>query len=883
MKRVKDFVEMVKCQKTVTFRHLEEEDRSNLAVYEVLQNMCLTIKSLVGTAGYVTADAFEKMQTMSNARLEAAMDTFDVSWTSGSERELQRKKEQIRAYYARYVAWFREFIMNTKILEADVNVSYPVVWEDTSVLLTQKVNLILEREGSVIAYILNSGRNYEGRSLNGRSKSTQIAADLRYCVAKCSLEERYPGICLCVTFFKEGEQKGAILPWNTKGTKASNLFFLPYADYSKDSFFDKELLISDALTGLRELACVRQTVKCDSCIYKSDCFMQTRAESRPAERLSKEWKVPTFDAQQSDYVNFGEGQLLVLAGPGAGKTSSTIGRVIALAGAGIPTERMLLVTYTEKAAGEIAERLAGKYPEDEMPRIGTLHSVASDIIRLAAKVDQNRKIPNVETSSATKKLIKEILDRGPDLDGLYCRSYTKGRKSKVAMVYAGLKRLEDPKEAENFFAKHPEYVPQQWYGFREQVKELRRKKNYITFDEQIMVAAQILREMPEIRKYYKAMYSYIMVDEYQDINGQQEELIMLLAGEEGNLVCIGDDDQAIYGFKGCSAKYMQQFLKRHPKASVKSLGKNYRSTRKIVEFNNSILMDIDEEDRIAKVVEYTDYAEEGKAPVLINGNTVEEVEAVIQQALLEGYSYEDIAVIATTNDALGVLHDSLRIPTELASAYVINDYMFHVVKNTLEIVLGKAENGNAFFRLGYLLNKDAEWYRAWRENALPETDEVLELLSYAQKQKSDTAEHYVARLCAYLDMDESSSEQALLSMVRGGNITFLHDLYETISDMVTFGDEKKLEYAIKGRVTLITAHSCKGKEWDVVIVYDGNAYDCGVSSKTKDSMDIKLSYVSTTRARKRLYLMKAKNSHTLYDNNALVIKKETILPVAEAM
>ena len=135
---------------------------------------------------------------------------------------------------------------------------------------------------------------------------------------------------------------------------------------------------------------------------------------------------------------------------------------------------------------------------------------------------------------------------------------------------------------------------------------------------------------------------------------------------------------------------------------------------------------------------------------------------------------------------------------------------------------------------------------------------------------NETPEHYVARLSALLDMDGSVSEESVLSLVKSSGVETLQQLHQVLSDMILFGDDKKLEYPVGNKITLITAHSCKGKEWPVVILYDTDAFVDGVSDECGNSMDLRLFYVASTRAREHLILLKTYNSISVVDENILI-------------
>lgn len=867
--RIKDYIEERKCTKSLAFQHMEPEDMSGILLARFFTELSDIVKDEAANR-IITRDILGKIRIRVDAEYALMLSQFQAAWYGGEERRLAEHRELMNTFYKRFMdAFFMEYLLDTKVVSANQKHMLTVEEGGKVLYLEDTTHLILQKAGGYAALVFNGGKNFEKRSLNGKTPLTKVESDMRYAFLKVTLEEEYQGINIVSVFFQEGEKKGMVLDWVSNGTQQSNVFVMSFTGCYEDGKLDEELCLSNAESSLILYSQKGQTEKCRYCMHRPDCQMQTYSERRPAEKQQRDWSLPKYDEAQKQFVEFKEGEILVCAGPGSGKTASLVGRVCALAESGVPTERILLISYTEKAAGEIESRLFSKFSEDEMPRIGTLHSIAAEVERFYSRM-YNLKPHKPLTDAKEKKLVKKVLDSYDRLlTGVDYRCYIKGRYSTVSVVFNGLKQLK--KNPEKFFLKHSDYVEEEWRQLESDLEKFKEKGNYITYDEMITNACKILKKEQSIARYYHQKYEYIMVDEYQDINKEQEELIAILS-QGNNLACIGDDDQAIYGFKGCSSAFMRAFLERHPHASMAKMQRNYRSTKNIVQFTNSILMGMDKSQRIGKIVEYSDYAVEGEKPALYADNDPETVDMLINKALKKGYCYDDIAVIATTNETLSALSDNLSAPTELASAYVINDFLFHVILNCVAVITGADSSVNPLIRLGLLFEKDEKWMS---EAALrrKQNDEISELLDFARKMSDETPEHFVARLSAYLDMDESVSDKAMLDIAVNSEAETLEEFYQVLADMKLYEDNKKLEYPIHGRVTLITAHSCKGMEWPVVIVYDTEHFSGNVSENTDDSMDARLFYVAASRAKQSLVFLKREGSETIIDDNPLVEKK----------
>lgn len=856
--KVKEYVGKNMCEKSTLFDGLETGDKTNLYLYQMLQNICLS----ADTAAKKTGGLLEREQLM---EVKVKADAYYREMVSligkemGEGHLVKRKLELMLKFYNRFIKWFLPFLKHCKVLSYNATASLPIIdWKKEAVRLEETVPLVIEKEGVAFAIVFHAGKNSKMLGLNSRKPEKRIENDMRYALIKTSLEDVYPGINVAAVFYQEGESKGEVSEWLVGDTTKTNVAIMPFSDCYDDGEFNATFCLSKAEAVLAEACEKPMAAKCDSCRWKSECQVQTLSHRKMVEKGQiQKWQMPQFDKWQQSYVDSTEGSILVLAGPGSGKTASSMGRVKALVDKGTSSEKIMLVTYTEKAAGEMRSRLRGYYAEDEMPKVGTLHSVASEIISLYEKAND---LPRSRPLSkyAEKKLLKSVLDASKELTGVSYRTYTDGKFNTIATVHANLQKLQENRDY--FFEKNPAFIPEEWDSLQEKINALKRQQKYITYDEMLEQAADILKMDNSIRKYYHNKYDYIMVDEYQDANAPQDRLVNLLNGK-GNLACVGDDDQSIFGFNGSSPEYVHTFQKRHPEAKVLYLPVNYRTTRSLVDFNNRILSLMDEKQRIGKHIQSGEAAVEGCMPIYVENNEPSTIDMIIQRYIEKGYRYSDIAIEATQNKFLTMLNDRLKTPTELASAYVVGDFLFNLCRSLLSIVLEKGSQRNAWVRLGYLLEKERDCIMRMTGNVLPE--DVNELIEFAMKQKEETPEHFVARIAAYYDLDESPSEAAVLSVAKyTGNLS---ELYEIMEDMVTYGDEKKLEYPIKDCVTLITSHSCKGKEWKVVIIYDTESYvDC-VSDGSNNSMDLRLLYVASTRAMNELCFLKSDGSSCVLD------------------
>ncbi|HTP65331.1 MAG TPA: UvrD-helicase domain-containing protein, partial [Geobacteraceae bacterium] len=275
---------------------------------------------------------------------------------------------------------------------------------------------------------------------------------------------------------------------------------------------------------------------------------------------------------QREAVLHGEGPLLILAGAGSGKTRVIVHRIAWLIREkGIPPWQILAVTFTNKAAGEMRERVEKLIGGGEVPLISTFHSACARILRREVHhlgYDGNFAIYD---DRDTEKLLKEIVAE-LNLD----------EKRFPAKMFAA--KIDDCKNAGLFpdALSTGDYFTEklaQVYGvYQERLK----KCNALDFGDLVLLTVRLFENVPEVLERYRERYRWLLVDEYQDTNQVQYRLVRLLAGTRRNLCVVGDDDQSIYRWRGASIRNILDFEKEFPHVKVVKLEQNYRSTRTIL-------------------------------------------------------------------------------------------------------------------------------------------------------------------------------------------------------------------------------------------------------------------------------------------------------------
>ena len=283
-----------------------------------------------------------------------------------------------------------------------------------------------------------------------------------------------------------------------------------------------------------------------------------------------------------------DGPLLIVAGAGAGKTKTITHRIVNLIKNGVSPEKILAVTFTNKAAKEMRERIISEIQknakgQNEIPFVSTFHSLGVFIIKENARLLGLTKYFTILDEGDATTLIKNILK---DL-GIDPKQYDpKKIKNIISREKGKFVHLADYAEREeNGMSSIGKIVAQVWNLYEKQ----KMKENSLDFDDLLLKATKLLKENTEIRKIYQEKWDYIHIDEYQDTNEVQYLMTKLLSENNKNICVVGDADQNIYSWRGANLKNILNFEKDYPNAKIILLEQNYRSTKNILEAANEII------------------------------------------------------------------------------------------------------------------------------------------------------------------------------------------------------------------------------------------------------------------------------------------------------
>ncbi len=391
--------------------------------------------------------------------------------------------------------------------------------------------------------------------------------------------------------------------------------------------------------------------------------------SHPGENSVKSEKAertgPSLNSAQREAVEHGEGPLLVLAGAGSGKTRVLTARIARLILEGIVRpNQVLAVTFTNKAAGEMRERIGRLLGSDPAGMwVGTFHAIGARMLRANAALVGRTPAFTIYDEDDTLSVIKRLM--------------AKHRVS--ANVWTPRAISSTISDARNALVSPTEYAMLAHTPLATAVAPIYsdlepafRAANAVSFDDLLGLPVQLLTAHEDVRTRYEDRFKVVLVDEYQDTNRAQYEFVRLLGARHGNVIVVGDDDQSIYGWRGADVRNILDFERDYPAATVVRLEENYRSSPEILALANAVISE--NEERRGKVLRATKPSAEPVALVaaLDDRDEADFIAAEIEQRRTKlGEPLGANAILYRTNAQSRLLEESLRrraIPYRLVGA-----------------------------------------------------------------------------------------------------------------------------------------------------------------------------------------------------------------------
>jgi DNA helicase-2/ATP-dependent DNA helicase PcrA len=606
-----------------------------------------------------------------------------------------------------------------------------------------------------------------------------------------------------------------------------------------------------------------------------------------------------LNEQQLAAVTALPGPALVIAGAGSGKTRTLTYRVAYLLEQGIPADRILLLTFTNKAAGEMMRRVSDLLGH-ELRSLwgGTFHSIGARILRLHADVIGHQKDFTILDRDDAKDLIKaNLADAKID---------TKDKHFPKADVLNEIFSL-----AANTHKTIAELVESQFSYFEKFTEEIadqhkryvarKRAANGMDFDDLLALWLKLMQEHAEVREHYQRRFQFILVDEYQDTNKLQGDLIDLLAARHKNVMVVGDDAQSIYAWRGANFANILDFPKRYPGAKVFKIETNYRSTPEILNVANAAIAA--NLKQFAK--ELAPARKSGVKPAVVQCQNAGQQAAFIAQRALElrdeGVSLNQICVLYRSHfHALELQLELTRrqIPFSITSGIRFFEQA-HIKDATAYLkFIANPKDEVSFKRLVQLIpgigGKGAEKlfqsFRARMEDGglKMETRLAPALQSCVKAVPKKAAVPWTQFVTTISQLEDDSTRRSAAKMLRlvmdAGYDDYLKETYDNyerrldeIQQLAEFAfqfgtvEEFLTQFALltnveaeddpaddSEKIKLSTIHQAKGLEFDVVFVImlcDG-LFPSARSTESNDGEEEerRLFYVSVTRAKNELYL-----------------------------
>ena len=579
-----------------------------------------------------------------------------------------------------------------------------------------------------------------------------------------------------------------------------------------------------------------------------------------------------------------EGPCLVIAGAGSGKTKVLTTRIANLIESGVPSYQILAITFTNKAAKEMRDRLE-TLAKDNKAFVGTFHSFGLRVIREnvnALGMTSNFTIlDSDDVTSLVKKILKE---KGYDTKEV-SPSYIKNRISFIKN-----EMLTDA-EVEKFFQSEIEKIA---YEIYKEYNIKLKKNNSVDFDDLLRIPVLLFQNHPDILEFYQNKYQYILIDEYQDTNEVQYKLVKLLSKKYQNLFVVGDPDQSIYQFRGANYKNILNFERDYPNTVVIPLEDNYRSTKMILDAANSVIKN--NKERKEKNLR-SHHGDGVKTKFMVGYDEKHEISLVIEEIkklLEQGYKKRNIAIFYRTNAQSRVIEEQFlkaNIPYK-----VVGSYYFYSRKEIKDLIcyLRLILNQNDDISLRRVINVPKRGIGPTSVNKLEQksieenksmfdaitSGKELEFKNLILDIKKESESLSLTELvdCVLeksgmkkeLETDPSlESELRLDNLMEFKSITATYEDTTGSVDLGDFLEEISLIADISEHkndddvVTLMTLHSAKGLEFPIVFLV---GMEEGIfphqNSFTEEGgleEERRLCYVGITRAEEKLYLTCARS------------------------
>ena len=583
-----------------------------------------------------------------------------------------------------------------------------------------------------------------------------------------------------------------------------------------------------------------------------------------------------FNPSQEEAVSHTGGPMMVLAGPGSGKTTVITHRTRNLIRRGVDPGQILVITFTRAAAREMEERFS-VLTEGKSTRVsfGTFHSVFFTILKYAYRYKASDIVREEQKMGYIREMIGEY---GLEIEDEH--EFIPAVLGEISLVKSEMMNLD------HYYSRNcsEEVFKKLYRGYEERM----RRAGLLDFDDMLVMCHELFTQRKDILRAWQNKFRYILIDEFQDINRVQYEIVKMLALPENNLFIVGDDDQSVYRFRGARPEIMLGFTRDYPQARTVLLGVNYRSTREIVEAASALI------GHNTKRYEKKLTAARGAGkPVVTCVSTDPQEETLrivdeIQDYVRAGYRLEDMAVLYRTNINPRLMIQKLmeyNIPFTMKDS-LPNLYEHWISKNVLSYI--RAASGdlrrsnilqiinrpNRYVSRDALEDADVSWNRiksfyqdkGWMVERIEQLEYDLAML---KDMPPAAAVNYIRKGVGY---DDYLKEYARFRRMKPEELLETADqIQESAAGSKTMEtwfahmeeyreklrEQARAQKSAPRGVSLMTMHSSKGLEFKIVYILDANE---GITPHGKAVLDPdveeerRMFYVAMTRAKERLHV-----------------------------
>lgn len=641
-----------------------------------------------------------------------------------------------------------------------------------------------------------------------------------------------------------------------------------------------------------------------------------------------------LNPMQKEAASHINGPLLIVAGAGAGKTKTITHRIVNLIRNGVAPEKILAVTFTNKAAKEMRERVIKEIEknakgQDKIPFVSTFHSLGVYIIKENAQVLGLTKyftiLDDGDTTSIFKDILKEINLDPKQYDPRRIKGIISREKGKFTKLENYEERANDPAERGSYMGQ---IVAKVWRKYEDR----KNKENSLDFDDLLLKAVKLLKENETVRKHYQEKWDYVHIDEYQDTNEVQYLMSKLLAENNQNICVVGDGDQNIYSWRGANLKNILSFEKDYKDAKIIMLEENYRSTQNILEAANEVIKknkyradkNLFTKNKVGEKISLYEAMDEGDEAEFVATKILEIMDSSSSRSDLgdsrgptssrsfDGSVFPEVAVLYRANfqsrvfeeamlrynipyqvlgikfferkeikDTLAYLRAALN-PENLSDIKRIINFPTRGIGKTTLVKLFAGESATLPIKMQLKIQGFYETLEEIKNKI--QTEKISEVIKFVIK-KTGIENELLEEGEEGLERIENIKELATLAlkydnlMDGKGAEKLLEDAsLASDQDSIMLNEEKKEKLS---GVKLMTVHAAKGLEFDYVFIVgleDGlfPHSKMGDSKTAEDSEEERrLFYVALTRAKEKLFLSFA-NFRTIFGQRQINSPSEFI-------